>query len=179
MGDLLLVDFAAARDAVTDGLHVAAAHGQVQRAALGLVQVVDVCFLRVSNLLSCSSETVWVEKSEKGGLLHLFTCFTLSLRLSSTRKQQFRACNPAEMQPCLHSCTYSFLRLCKICAFSLPFLLTRSLLAFVFGPFAYLTSLKTDFFFFFFKKSFYVPICSSIYRVVLKFPGKSHPSDMF
>lgn len=71
IGDLLLVDFAAARDAVMDGLHVAAAHGQVQRAALGLVQVVDVRFLRVSQLLSCSSETVWVEKFEKGGLLHL------------------------------------------------------------------------------------------------------------
>lgn len=152
MGDLLLVDFAAARDAVTDGLHVSAAHGQVQGAALGLVQVVDVCFLRVSQLLPCSSETVWVEKFEKGGLLHLFACFTLSLRLSSTRKQQLRACNPAEMQPRLHSCTYSFLRLCKIC-------LRRQI--------------------FFFKKSFYVPICSSIYRVVLKFPGKSHSSDMF
>lgn len=55
-GYLLLGNFGAHRDAETDGLKVPAAHGQVQRAALGLVQVVNVRVHRVSILLSCSSD---------------------------------------------------------------------------------------------------------------------------
>lgn len=39
---LLLGDFTAHCNAETDGFHVATAHSQVQRTALGFVQVVDV-----------------------------------------------------------------------------------------------------------------------------------------
>lgn len=39
---LLLVNFAAVRNAEVDGLHISTSYGQMERAAFGLVQIVDV-----------------------------------------------------------------------------------------------------------------------------------------